>query len=533
MRVEKLKLVNFRCFEQFELDLDGESLVVVGTNAAGKSTLLNSVRMALQGGIVRHTDLRDLQQPAELIATITGIPPAGQGAFADATDFTTTPPTLRIGIRGIWDPDEREVESTHGFPDDGWRRASRAAREHLPVMHLPAWRDAKRLTQLVGRESLLEELILGLALDEELEEAIAAITTAGQQLAQVAPVKTLLGELSGNLGGFLSDVNTEAYALGLHAAQPRDVLSQLELLLARRGPQRPAAEQSDGLAQGTVFALTLALLKRQPDALLLVDEPEAALHPQAQRALVGALRTQASQSLISTHSAAVLDRANPRMVLRLRREPSGDTGSARATGMPEVDAARLSRYSTSLTAEAYFAETTILVEGFSDLLAVRVLAERTGVHLDGAGVSVISLEGKTMFKHYLQLLGPEGLDVKLRGVCDLDAETGWISRLADAGLAVTDRATLNAVGFHVCDPDLEGELLAAFSDTEIQEAFDSDGPAGQFTVFCQLPENAGRTTPELQAAYMKKDKIRWAPVFAGRIPVGSMPAPVSAVLSSI
>jgi energy-coupling factor transporter ATP-binding protein EcfA2 len=533
VRLEKLELRNFRCFEHLELDLSGESVLVLGSNASGKSSLLSAVNMALQGGVVNRLDFRDLLVPIEVVATLSGIPSAAQGAFAEVTDFASSPPTLRIGIRGIWDPDELEIETIHGYPDNSWSRATRAARAHLLSMFLATRRDPDRLTRVAGRDSLLEQLISGLTLDEELEQAVAAITTAGQQLAQATPLRELLDDLSSQLGGFLANVSEHAYALGLHATDPRDVLRQLELLLTYTGPERPAREQSGGLAQGSVFALALALLDRQPETILLVDEPESALHPQAQRALVGALRGHATQSLIATHSAAVVDRVDPRVVLRLRRSGAGETEAVRANSMMAADAVRLTRYSTSLTAEAYFAETVIVVEGFSDLLVLRTAAERLGVQLDARSVSVIAMEGETLFKHYLQLLGPQGLQVSLRGLCDADAEGNWIKQLTDAGLAVTDRAGLNGLGFQVCDPDLEAELLAALSTTEVEQLLDRDGALAHYTAFRELPQNTGSPAAQLQSAFVKKDKIRWAPLLATAIALGEMPAPVTAILAGL
>ncbi len=533
MRLESVELRNYRCFESYTLDLAGESLLVVGPNAGGKSSLLAGIRSALHGGALTQSDFRDLAVPIELVAKISDIPPEAQGAFADAMDFSTMPPTLRIGTRGTWDAEELEIESLYGFPDDAWRRAKREARANLPVLFLPAWRDPTRLMRVIGQQSFLEELILGLDLDDELEQAVAAITTAGQQLAKVSPIEQLLDLFSARLGNFLPNVSEHAYTLGLHVTQPQDVLRQLDLMLAYTGPQAPATGQSGGLAQGSIFALALALLDMSPGALLLVDEPEAALHPQAQRALVSILRQQAGQSLIATHSAPVLDRSDPRMVLRLHRDGTGSIDSVRASTMTAEDAKRLSRYATSQTAEAFFAETVILVEGFSDLLAVRVLAGTLQIDLDASGLSLISLEGASLFKHYLQLLGPGGLDVQLRGLCDLDAESRWVARLADAGVHVTDRATLNAAGFQVCDPDLEAELLSPLNENDIDQVFNADDASAEFAAFVTQPENAGMSQRELHTRFVKKDKIRWAPLLAAELAAEDVPAPVSELLAGL
>ena len=533
MDLQRIELRNFRCFRDFTLDVNGEPLLVIGPNAGGKTSLVTGIRRALQGGSVELRELRDQTIPIELIATVSGIPPAAQGDFADVLDFGTTPPTLRIGLRAAWDAAELRVDTVHGFPDAGWRPARREARRNLPVISLPSWRDPARLLPVVGRQSLLQELVVGLPLDQALTTAVTAITDAGEQLAHAQPLQQLLSELRDELDRVLPKVAPNAFSLGLDVAQPHDVLDQLELLLVHRGPATPASTHSGGVTQATMFALALRLLAARPDALLLVDEPESALHPQAQRALVAALRATAHQSVIATHSAMVLDRLDPRHVTRLRRAAAGDTEAVRASGLTADGARKVSRYATSQTAEAYFAETVIVVEGFSDLLAVRALARKLGINLDAAGVSLISLEGATLFQHYLQLLGPAGLEVELRGLVDDDHEADWMARLNAAGIAVIDRATLKAAGFHVCDPDLEAELVAPLSAQDVEAVFDGDGALGEFRTFAGQPQQAGLAVADVQMRFIKKDKVRWAPLLADAVPVAAVPAPIVDLLSNL
>jgi len=533
VRLDRIEVRNFRCFSDFTLDIAGESLLLVAPNAGGKTALLTAVRLALNGGTVSRGDFRDLGAPVELIATVSDIPPTAHGVFADAMDFGTTPPTLRIAVRGAWDPVELEVESHYGFPDDGWRRAGREARENLPVLWLPAWRDAGKLTPFVGRQSILEELVRGLTLDDHVDQAVTAMTTASDHLARAEPLQQLVSELRDELAAVLPRVDPGAYSLGLDVAEPHDVLRQFELLLAHRGPEVPVVGHSDGLRQASIFALTLRLLTVKPGALLLVDEPEISLHPHGQRALVAALRGRARQSILATHTATALDRVDPRTVTRLRRDAGGDTESVRASGMTDVDARRLSRYATSQTAEAYFAETVILVEGFSDLLAVRAVSPGLGVNLDGAGVSLLSLDGGDLFMHYLHLLGPEGLDLDLRGLCDADKEASWTAKLNGAGVCVVDRASLNAAGVQVCAPDLEGELLAALSDAEINQALNCDGALGDFQTWAAQQPQATLTVGGQHERFVKRDKIRWAPLLAAAIDPANVPTPLINLLANL
>jgi predicted ATP-dependent endonuclease of OLD family len=47
MRLKKLRIINFRCFRQFEIDLDSNVTVLFGKNGAGKSTLIDAIHKAL------------------------------------------------------------------------------------------------------------------------------------------------------------------------------------------------------------------------------------------------------------------------------------------------------------------------------------------------------------------------------------------------------------------------------------------------------------------------------------------------------
>src|SRR5580692_10982044 len=116
-------------------------------------------------------------------------------------------------------------------------------------------------------------------------------------------------------------------------------------------------------------------------------------------------------------------------------------------GLPTVDLAVVAR-----------SRTVILVEGRSDQAALEALAERRGRPLGPRGVSVVPMGGATNIGHFLDLLGPRGLGVRLAGLCDA-AEEGYFRRaLERAGLGSgLSRAGLEALGFYVCVADLEDE----------------------------------------------------------------------------
>jgi hypothetical protein len=139
---------------------------------------------------------------------------------------------------------------------------------------------------------------------------------------------------------------------------------------------------------------------------------------------------------------------------------------------------------------AFSARGVVLVEGISDKLALEALARRLGRDLDAEGVSVLPIGGAQAIGDALDRLGPGGLGVKLAGLCDAAEERHFQRALERAGFGSNlGRADLEALGFYVCDADLEDELVRSL------------GAAGQSTEASGKrlsPANREKPTPGLE-----------------------------------
>src|SRR5438105_15437399 len=106
------------------------------------------------------------------------------------------------------------------------------------------------------------------------------------------------------------------------------------------------------------------------------------------------------------------------------------------------------------------ARTVVLVEGISDQRALAALAERRGRHLDAEGVAIVPIGGSKNIGSFLGRFGPQGLDVRLAGLCDAAEEDDFRRGLERAGLGASlGRADMERLGFYVCVADLEAELI--------------------------------------------------------------------------
>lgn len=137
----------------------------------------------------------------------------------------------------------------------------------------------------------------------------------------------------------------------------------------------------------------------------------------------------------------------------------------------------------------------VLVEGASDRAALEALAERRGRDLGAEGVAVVAMGGATNIGHFLAAYGPRGLDVRLAGLCDV-AEEGYFQRgLERAGFGSgLSRADREALGFFVCDADLEDELIRALGTPAVERVVAAQGELGSFRLFQRQPAQQGRST---------------------------------------
>jgi predicted ATP-dependent endonuclease of OLD family len=279
-----------------------------------------------------------------------------------------------------------------------------------------------------------------------------------------------------------------------------------------------------------VFALQA--MTKEPKALLLVDEPEISLHPQAQRALVGLIRKLPNQSIVATHSSNILDRADPRTLLRLHRDATSVVAKKTAA-LTDDDATWLVRFANPLTTEACFARKVILVEGYSDRIVLQRLARRLGRDLDAEGVSVLSLDGGSGVGAHIALLGKTGLDLGILGLCDEDKEELWIKEVSKAGIPVSDRASLGFEGFFVCVRDLEQEFIRALGIAAVQALIAAENETSSFAKFAAQPAHSGAPLDEQLRRFLHGRNVRWAAPLADAIDLKTIPGPLNDLFSRL
>ncbi len=179
----------------------------------------------------------------------------------------------------------------------------------------------------------------------------------------------------------------------------------------------------------------------------------------------------------------------------------------------------------------------VLVEGTSDQAALEALAERRGWDLEAEGVSVVPIGGAQAIGRFLNLYGPQGLDLRLAGLCDAAEVKDFRRGLDRAGLgSELTRDEMERLGFYVCDADLEEELIRALGAAAVEEVVDAQGDLGSFRTLQKQPAWQGRAIEEQLRRFLgsgARRKIRYARLLVEALDLAHVPRPLDQVLAHV
>ena len=190
---------------------------------------------------------------------------------------------------------------------------------------------------------------------------------------------------------------------------------------------------------------TLGTLRRSPQfsfRSILIEEPEAHLHPQLQMLLLKHLADVASdregnevQVIASSHSPILASQAPIDSVVSVHEDDAKVSAvSVCSITIDDKIKKKLQRYLDATRGELFFARRILMVEGIAEALLLPVLAKISGGNLKESSVTVLNADGIN-FNAFIPLFGEERLGVPVVILTDGDAkEIGGEMSATAAGL---------------------------------------------------------------------------------------------------
>ena len=192
----------------------------------------------------------------------------------------------------------------------------------------------------------------------------------------------------------------------------------------------------------TVLGDLLERREREKDAYiaLMIEEPEAHLHPQLQCNLFSyfeEVRGKDIQVFITSHSPTITAKTPLNSVTVLQRCADRRIRSVSLTEIRLPDKSRklLERFLDVTKSQLFFARGVLLVEGLSESLMLPELAKHMGDHfnLGRKGIEIVNIGG-VAFEHFANLFNSDDsgkrLQVRAAIVTDGDSKNGKLSSRA-------------------------------------------------------------------------------------------------------
>jgi hypothetical protein len=175
----------------------------------------------------------------------------------------------------------------------------------------------------------------------------------------------------------------------------------------------------------------------------------------------------------------------------------------------------------------------VLVEGPSDRAALETLARRCGHDLERERVAIVSIGGAQAIGRALGRLPP---GVRVAGLCDEGEIRAFGRALERVGMGPAGtRLELELLGFYVCEPDLEGELIRSLGAAGVEAVLERSGRLSSFRTFQRQPQWRDRLVEDQLRRFFGSSagKIRHAPLLAEAVDLERVPRPLAAVLAHV
>ncbi|HDS1692669.1 MULTISPECIES: ATP-dependent nuclease [Pseudomonas] len=443
MHLSVLKLENFRQFGQashgLEICFNPGVTALVGENDAGKTAVIDAIRYVLQTRDAEYLKLQledfyidDSGAQANTITlrcTLDGLSKAELGAFAEYVTYKNNVGRLHIHwsatrIQGSkltrrWvDISVRSGENGEGPSLDA------GARLLLAAAYLKPLRDAER-EMSSGRNSRLSQVLssfpsidLGNAFDiatlpsSPLDAEALSIAGMGDYMRYLVNKHSAIVSAENAINhNYLAPLSLAGQPLssrisfgegGTEEARLKQILERLELGLLDHASGESRGVYGLGSNNVLFMACELLLLGKEPDGLplLLVEEPEAHLHPQRQLQLMEFLEKAAKpgdgfrpvQVILTTHSPNLSSKIPIQNLVLMHRGHAFSLAEDQ-TCLGADDYRFLSRFLDVTKAGLFFAKGLLVVEGDAEAILLPALARRLGRDLTKHGVSVINVGG--------------------------------------------------------------------------------------------------------------------------------------------
>lgn len=446
MYLKHIDIRNFRLFEKLELTLNSGLNVLVGENDSGKTSLIDAIRYVLDSNSSERVFIseKDFYRDSTFFSIQLKFWDIEAHAYRFVEHLSYEEyqendngairrrPVLCVQLsaqktgkeRGGYPYIKREIRSGH---DGNGLPLESEIRHFLATTYLKPLRDAEaelspgrasRLSQILNsskeiRENMNDILNIVADANEQLLRDEGALKKSADSIRDKYLHNLIFKSDTKVIGAFIDIAGVKKD--GLDALSDMNKRRHLRLVLEGLSLALTEDGKLHGLGYHNLLfmATELLLLEQETEnefPLLLIEEPEAHLHPQLQMKLLQFINQKVKsdnnvngiQCLLTTHSPNLSSKVDPSNIILLR---DGKAWSFRPeeTELDSSDYIFLKKFLDVTKANVFFAKGLLFVEGSAENILLPKLAELLGRPLENYGVSIVKYDNNGSWKRFARL----------------------------------------------------------------------------------------------------------------------------------
>lgn len=442
MYLKTLTIKGFRRFLDLSLRFKDGLNVIVGPNNAGKTAVVDALRVLLAAsdeGNLRLTELDLHQEPNGERSTAATFTFVFSGLSQDnEADFVTALVPVKDGSGAITGYEAHfTVQYTQAEPGGRLRLRrwvglheenvmTTEMLEELRAIYLQPLRDPAQGLK-PGRMSQISKLIQNMTDQAQRDDLVKTLKVIDDHLKVKPPISSTNTAITAKHESMLGKELAQILQLDLTSSDFNRFAARIGLAIGGMEVEQNGLGFNNLIYMAVVLS-ELAFNKTAAYCGLIVEEPEAHLHPQLQAVLLDYLRSvekpgageRAVQVFVTSHSPNFAALADIDSICCVYESPKGSVAFApRDIAFDKGKKEKLQRYLNVTRAELFFARRLILVEGTAELFLVDALAMKAGYNLRKHSVSIISTDGLN-FDAFLPLFGKDAMQIPVAVITDAD-----------------------------------------------------------------------------------------------------------------